>query len=37
MLSVNNIKMISKVEEERVLKFKEGDSLELFCHGGSDA
>merc|ERR1712212_1177258 len=26
-----------KVEEERVLKFKEGDSLELFCHGGSDA
>merc|ERR1711971_1338055 len=26
-----------KVEDERVLKFKEGDSLELFCHGGSDA
>merc|ERR1712168_1187029 len=25
-----------KVEDERVLKFKEGDSLELFCHGGSD-
>ena len=28
---------ISKIEEERVLNFKEGDSLELFCHGGSDA
>ena len=28
---------ISKVEDERVLSFKEGDSLELFCHGGSDA
>merc|ERR1711971_485243 len=26
-----------KVEDERVLNFKEGDSLELFCHGGSDA
>merc|ERR1711990_604865 len=26
-----------KVEDERVLKFKEGNSLELFCHGGSDA
>merc|ERR1739844_667379 len=25
-----------KVEDERVLNFKEGDSLELFCHGGSD-
>ena len=26
----------SKVDDERVLKFKEGDSLDLFCHGGSD-
>merc|ERR1712088_262643 len=25
-----------KVKDERVLNFKEGDSLELFCHGGSD-
>ena len=30
------IRSISKVEDERVLNFKEGDSLELFCHGGSD-
>ena len=25
-----------KVDDERVLNFKEGDSLDLFCHGGSD-
>merc|ERR1712180_259936 len=25
-----------KVGEERVLKFEEADSLDLFCHGGSD-
>merc|ERR1711910_166539 len=25
-----------KVGDERVLNFNEGDSLELFCHGGSD-
>ena len=30
------IRSISKVDDERVLNFKEGDSLELFCHGGSD-
>ena len=28
--------MILQVGDERVLNFNEGDSLELFCHGGSD-
>merc|ERR1712233_276311 len=39
-LLLQNSKFIfptEKIEEERVLNFKEGDSLELFCHGGSDA
>ena len=30
------VRSILKVKDERVLNFKEGDSLELFCHGGSD-
>ena len=32
----DNVYETSKVDDERVLKFKEGDSLDLFCHGGSD-
>ena len=24
------------MEDERVLNFEEADSLDLFCHGGSD-